>query len=199
MNATGLFLPFTPAGKATELRAIEVKAHLGLPSRAIVDPFSVLPDVPAELRQLEAVASAETAGTMLARSDEWSGYAITVPATGEHIIVLNPAHSLERQRATLMEEIVHLVLDHPMSELSVSDSSAPRVNSRTHSSEIEDEAFCVGAACLIPYGLLFDAVKVRGEEVQSIAARFGVSAELVRYRIKRAGLTSIYKRRHSAL
>ncbi len=209
---TPAFLPFTPNGRATEHAAIAVKKHLGLGPDQAVDPFDVLPDVPARLIDV-ALLDPEL---LLKHANGWSGIGFgCIGQEGEELIGLNPTHSEKRQRATLMEEIVHIVLDHPKTTLTVTsgglttipefihDASISSIentklrgavdrSARTFSNQVEDDAFNVGAACIIPYRHLFDAVHKRQEHLRTIAARFNVSEDLVTYRIKRAGLSKVY-------
>lgn len=205
------FLPFTPNGKATECAAIAVKRHLGLQSDAAVDPYDVLPDVPARLIDVSAFDPA----LLLDHAQDWSGIGFgCIGPDGEELIGLNPTHSAKRQRVTLMEEIVHIVLDHPKSALTVcsagvtvgsligavssalTKSRPVRASSRSYSSAVEDDAFNIGAACIIPYRRLFDSVHTRREHATTIAAQFNVSDDFVVYRIKRAGLSKIYRKHH---
>jgi Zn-dependent peptidase ImmA (M78 family) len=127
------------------------------------------------------------------RVDDWSAFCVGEnPATGEHLIVVNPRHHSHRQKVSLMEEVVHLVLDHPPTRLTQDASGRWH---RSHDSDIEDEAFCVGAACIIPYQWLFNHVQNGGVTVAEIAGEFQVSEEYVKYRVKRAGLTAMFKKR----
>jgi hypothetical protein len=188
-----VFLPFTPNGKATELTAIRVKRALGLPAEAAADPYTLLPAVPARVlgpadfllwpQALRDTLLGETC-------DGVSGIGFgRSPATGEWVIFVNPNHHRHRQRATLMEEIVHIVLGHPLTELT---SSSTRKWKRAFHKDIEDEAYCVGSACIIPYPELFHAIRDRHESVGEIATRYDVSEQYVRYRVNRAGLARVY-------
>ena len=45
--------------------------------------------------------------------NDWSGGACSRPLpNGWRIVILNPAHGIQRNRATLMEEISHVFLGH---------------------------------------------------------------------------------------
>ena len=210
-----LFLPFSANGKATELAAIEVKRRLGIGATAVVDPFAVLPTIPARLID----ASMLTSAMLSTCAAEWSGIGFgRIGAAGEELIALNPTHTETRQRVTLMEEIVHIVLDHPKTTLSVRTGGALAANlisvtsaqppsrtrarststssARTYSATVEDDAFNIGAACVLPWPELYNAVHRRHEDTVTIAQRFLVSAELVAYRINRAGLARVYKKHH---
>lgn len=205
-----LFLPFTPNGERTERAAIAVKRHLGLSPDAAVDPFAVLPDVPARLVDVSLLDPA----LLTEHVDSWSGIGFGCSPSGEELIALNPTHAETRQRATLMEEIVHIVLDHPKTALTVSTGAmsgppitaigprsalpSKRASARTFTESVEDDAYNIGAACVVPYRPLFDAVHMRHEHITTIAARYQVSAELITYRIKRAGLSNVYNKHHGA-
>lgn len=197
-----LFLPFTPNGKATELKAVAVKEHLGLGPQAAVDPFDILPRVPARLfdpKELRARAPILACALFTVHPDAWDAVGFGhIGAEGEAVILLNPTPAPTRQRATLMEEIVHIVLDHPKTQLADVRRESPANTvlswTRPYDRAVEDEAYNVGAACLLPYPSLFQAVNGRHEHASVIAEREGVSADHVLYRIKRAGLTRIYNK-----
>ena len=190
------FLPFTASGKATELRAIEVKRTLGLGRYAGVDPFIILPRVPARLVDVAVFDARPDIKTILfdTHREDWSAIGLGVsPATGEELILLNDTHHDHRQKASLMEEIVHVVLGHPRTKLALPALGEKWV--RPYDEDVEDEAYCVGAACIIPWPELFDAVSKRSETVADIAGRHHVSTQYVEYRIRRAGLDRVYKAR----
>ena len=181
----------------------------------MVDPFAVLPTIPARLID----ASMLTSAMLSTCAAEWSGIGFgRIGAAGEELIALNPTHTETRQRVTLMEEIVHIVLDHPKTTLSVRTGGALAANlisvtsaqppsrtrarstntssARTYSATVEDDAFNIGAACVLPWPELYNAVHRRHEDTVTIAQRFLVSAELVAFRINRAGLARVYKKHH---
>jgi len=192
----GHFLPFTPNGKATELKAIAVKERLGLGPDDCVDPVAVLPSVPARLVETDTISRLlPGAADVLFRSnrDDWSAVGLfRSPATKEWLILLNPTHHRHRQRVSLMEEEVHIILDHPRTELRFDNSRWMR----PYHSDAEDEAYNVGAACVLPYRMLFNAVHARHESAASIAGQFDVSEAYVTYRIRRAGLVRVYSKHH---
>ena len=190
-----LFLPFTPVGERTEKKAIEVKAALGFGPYASVDPFEVLPVVPACLltaTEIERLPGPIRDVLLGQQSGTWSAVGLGVsPATGEEIIILNPNHHEHRQRVSLMEEIVHIKLCHPRVSLQLGGDA---VGGRSFCQAVEDEAFCVGAACLIPYQGLFNRIKAGKADPGELATEFNVSRDYVEYRIKRAGLFAMWKK-----
>lgn len=192
------FLPFSPQGEATELQAIRVKERLGLGSGAAVDPYDVLSQVPARLldpddfrRDVPPVASK----LFDCHADEWSATVLGhSPTTNEALILVNPTHHPHRQRVSLMEEVVHIVLDHPKTEIT-RDGASGGVWVRSFDDGVEDEAYSVGAACILPWPELFDAVSRRSESIVEIAQRYKVSEAYARYRILRSGLGRTYAAR----
>jgi len=102
--------------------------------------------------------------------------------------VLNSAHTKERKRATLMEEICHILLGHNLSTLAHIEGQT----FRDYNKEQETDAFGLGAAILVPKPALLNRVK-RGQPADSIAKDFAVSKELIEYRIKMTGAWYEYK------
>lgn len=189
-----LFLPFTHEGKRVEKQAIEVKRLLHLGPYTPIDPFDVLPAVPARLIAVEDLPPGiqQTLTNKRSRT-EWSaiGYGPS-PVDGEELIMLNPTHHEHRQRASLMEEIVHILLHHPKVVLRF---DGERSWKRPFSQKTEDEAFNIGAACIIPYRPLFNMVNNQSLSARAIATRYSVSEEYAVFRIKRAGLYNVYRKR----
>jgi hypothetical protein len=192
----GLFLPFTPNGKATELLAVEVKKHLELGPTTPVDPFAILSRVPARLvepHELSEGLPAVAHVLFVEECDDWSGVGLgESPVDGASLILLNPSHAITRRRATLIEEIVHIVSGHPKSLLTRGAGGTSW--RRSHDESVEDEAYTVGAACILPYPEMFNSIHREHESAASIADRFGVSVAYVEFRIKRAGLERIYRK-----
>lgn len=190
-----MFVPFTPVGKAIEVRAISLKQNAGLPWYEPVDPLAMLALVPArlvleaDLRLLSPLVAEALFGDGV---DEWSALAIDGPDSGK-LVVLNSRHSETRRRASLMEEIAHLLLGHPPSKLLVSPDGSAVI--RSYDKAVETEAYDVGAACLVPYLPLFQRIRYGAVPALELAHHFGVSEALVQYRIRRSGLSAVYRKR----
>ncbi len=117
---------------------------------------------------------------------QWSGGAVET-ADGAHVIVLHPYQTGERINATIMEEIAHILLEHEPSEI----RSEGGLALRTYDKEREQEAYWTGAAALLPAEVVAKAVW-RKVEAEELAVEYGVSVELVEFRIKILGLWSEY-------
>jgi hypothetical protein len=125
-------------------------------------------------------------------AEKWSGGACTLP-NGMKLVILNPTHGRARTNATLMEEICHVFLGHEPNRLSVvvKDENG-KVMSRDYKKADEEEAYGVGAACLVPYAALKRLLS-KGRTSTEIARHFRVSRELVEYRMKVTRLWRTYK------
>jgi hypothetical protein len=119
-------------------------------------------------------------------SNSWSGLSIRISDELE-LVLYNDSHPQTRIRATLMEELFHIRLNHPRSIIRV---LMPSDAARTHDEKVESAAYGSGAAALLPYVSL---KRLLGEGITpaAIARTFGISADLVSYRMK---VTKLYAR-----
>jgi hypothetical protein len=122
MNAFAV-LPPTEKRKQFELRALALRDFAGVRPDEALDPFAL-----AEFARLLVVdfdqikdLSAESREHLLGDGmNDWSGGACSRPLpNGWRIVILNPAHGIQRNRATLMEEISHVFLGHKANRLAV--------------------------------------------------------------------------------
>ncbi len=185
-------LPPSSKYRDFEIRALALRDFANLRSDdERLNPFDLaryanLLVVPFE--QLEALMPEESLMHLLGEGKEtWSGGACsqTLPS-GEKLIVLNPTHHINRQHATLMEEISHVFLGHTPSRLVVGNKT------RDYHAEIEEEAYGVGAAALVPFSALRRMIK-QGKTSREIARHFVVSQLLVEFRMKITRLWEDYK------
>jgi hypothetical protein len=163
-----------------------------VPQAAALDPFAAASEVGIVVHGQEYFArfSAEERQQVLELGgSHWS--AGTILAAGKATIILNPTHDPVRQKATLGEELAHIVIGHPPSRID------PTTGFRTYDGDVESEAYGVGGAMLMPYGQLFPLCR-RAVPVARIAARFELSVAFTNYRINRAGLRKMYEKRMRA-
>jgi len=136
-----------------------------------------------KIEQLESLSVAAREHLLGPAAESWSGGACSLP-DGSKLVILNPTHGPTRTNATLMEEICHVFLGHQPNKLSiVTKDERGRVMSREYRKTDEEEAYGVGAACLVPFAALKKLLFL-GKSSKQIAAHFRVSRELVEYRMK---------------
>ena len=193
-------LPPTNKGRNYEIKAIGLREFAGLRrDDERLNPFDLAKYanlLVASFEQIEPFLTEETKRELLdASKDKWSGGASsqTLP-DGKKLIILNPTHGANRQNATLMEEISHVFLGHKPSRLAITNyNKEGKVIARDYHAEIEEEAYSVGAAALVPYSALRRFV-LQGKTSREIARHFNVSRELIEYRIKISRLWEDYKK-----
>jgi len=191
-------LPPTSKGRQYELRALGLRDFVGLKNfDEPLNPFDLARYAKLEVVQFDAIKdllSPETLDHLLgAGSNKWSGGASGIPLpNGRKLIILNPTHSPARHQATLMEEICHVFLGHKPSRLEIKNQNKKGEEiARDYDEAMEEEAYSVGAAALVPYAGLRDLVRA-GKTSREIARHFNVSRELVEYRMKVSRLWKIY-------
>jgi len=193
-------LPPTRKGRNYEIKALGLRDFAGLRrDDDRLNPFDLAKYanlLVASFEQIEPLLSEETKQHLLNdASDKWSGGACSQPLPdGKKLIILNPTHGANRQNATLMEEISHVFLGHKPSRLAIENvNKQGKTIARDYHAEIEEEAYSVGAAALVPYSSLRRMV-LQGKSSREIARHFNVSRELVEYRMKVSRLWDDYKK-----
>ena len=128
-----LFLPPTEKRKQFELRALGLRDFAGVTGDEPLDPFALAKFAKLMVVDFDAVKelSAESRAHLLgAAADDWSGGACSQPLpNGWRVVILNPLHGSQRNRATLMEEVAHVFLGHKPNRLAIitepTSASAP--------------------------------------------------------------------------
>ena len=194
-------LPPTQKGRNYEIKAMGLRDFAGLRrDDESLNPFELAHYAKllvATFEQIEPFLSEESKKQLLIDGkDAWSGGACSqVLPDGKKLIILNPTHGENRQNATLMEEICHVFLGHKPSRLAIENyNKQGKIIARDYHAEIEEEAYSVGAAALVPYSALRRFVE-KGKTSREIARHFNVSRDLVEYRMKISRLWEVYKTR----
>lgn len=192
-------LPPTRKGREYELRALGLRDFAGLRrDDELLNPFELARYAKlnvAQFSDIEPFLTPETRAHLLGEgADKWSGGACSQPLpNGWKLIILNPTHNVFRQNATLMEEIAHVFLGHKPSRLAVETKNARgETIARDYHAEMEEQAYSVGAAALVPYSALRRFIG-EGKTVAEIARHFNVSKQLVEFRMKISRLWDEYK------
>jgi Zn-dependent peptidase ImmA (M78 family) len=190
-------LPPTAKRRVYERIALKIREFAGVPLDQPLNPWKLAPYVKLRVTRLRDIQglSEETRRTLFGESGKsWSGGATRPLPDGSRLVFLNPNHTRERQAATLMEEVCHVILGHSPTRLTFTEETGESINFRNFDENQEEVAFAVGAAVLIPYFSLRHGV-ITGLRSDQIARRFLVSRDLVEYRIKVCRLWAEYKQK----
>jgi hypothetical protein len=180
-----------------EKMAADLRAMLGVAPESPLDPFKIgISGVKVisidEVDGLETVCRRHLEG--IGRT-AWS--AMTVPVDDEQerwVVVINKSNDIERQRVSLLEELWHIMQGHDLTRIVKVGSTY----GRSFDSDSEHDAYYLASATLLPESSIRKAVAAK-KTADDVARAFGVSKELVEYRIKRLNLWSDYKGREIRL
>lgn len=195
-----MFLPFSNDSKSWEPHAITLRKIPDVTSGSRLDPWKLARHVGLTVADREFVLHMlrDSNHDQLLSKDKfvWSGGSFPEPLPdGSRLCILNPMHSLRRNKATLMEEIVHVYRNHKPTRVGI---IADILESREYHADQEKEAYGIGAAALIPWSSFFPLLN-SGKTVQELAEHFEVTTKLIEYRIKITGGYRIYRARQQLL
>lgn len=177
-----------------ESLAEQFRGDLGLSVDDKLDPLK-LEIEGIEIMPLSKVTGFDEEAMLLLKeeaSSKWSAMSIPLDMKREKwMVVYNDSHDVERQRPTLLEEIWHIILEHDLTQITKIGSQ----HARTFNQDDEHDAYYLASAALLPAEAIKGFVQDKLEKVESFAKKYGVSKELVEYRIKRLGFWYEYKGR----
>jgi hypothetical protein len=195
-------LPPTAKRRIYEKIALKIREFAGVALDRRLDPWQLAPFLKLHVLSIDDVRGLSDESRRVLLDDTtkgWSGGASRPLPDGSRLVFLNPNHSRERQAATLMEEISHVVLGHSPSRIHADQEVAAGkgVRFRDFNEAQEEVAYAVGAAALVPFFSLRLAAEA-GLTSEAIAQQYGVSKELVDYRLKVCRLWAAHRAKKRA-
>lgn len=193
--------PPTYKGRQYELRAQGLREFAGLKrDDEPLDPFELAlfaKLMVVDFEQIQGLSDEAREHLLGEGMDSWSGGTCSRPLpNGWRLVILNPRHGRQRNNATLMEEVCHVFLGHKPNRLAVvTENKGGKLIARDYNEADEEAAYSIGAAALVPFASLQNFV-LKNRTSKQIAEHFGVSRELVEYRIKVSRLWGEYRKRH---
>jgi hypothetical protein len=169
-----------------ERRSVELRHLL---NREPIDPLpavdvAVHHDVivwhPADI---DGVSVADMQHLLGAGLEEWSGFTLRIG--GRNLVVVNSAQFERRQNSVLMHELAHIILGHEL--VSGTFTHGGHFVPGTYNQDQEDEAAWFGGTLLLPRPALLWMRRRRMSD-DAAATHFGVSPELLRWRIRMTGI-----------
>ena len=151
------------------LNPIDLAKHLG-----------VVVWTPEDIPQLSRKSLAQ-----LTSVDPSSWSAVTINVDQTNLVILNSAHSQSRLNNSLSHELSHLILNHKADQATVVDGGY--LFRDRYDKEQEDEANWLAGALLVPRDGLRKAYSNNDDEI-NLANQFGVSADLLRWRLRMTGV-----------
>src|SRR5204863_6248413 len=109
--------------KQFELYALGLRDFAGVKGEQPLDPFALAEFAKllvVNFDQIEGLSPESREHLLGEGADQWSGGACSRPLpNGWKLVILNPAHGRQRNRATLMEEVAHVFLGHQPNRLAI--------------------------------------------------------------------------------
>jgi Zn-dependent peptidase ImmA (M78 family) len=118
----------------------------------------------------------------------WS--AVSLAINGGGLLIYNPRKSKARRASDIMHELAHFLLDHKPTTIIMSEELDIAI--RSFDAKQEDEANWLAWAVLLPREALVDCLRQR-LSVHAIAEGYGVSEDLVTFRIRITGVEYQYR------
>lgn len=164
--------------------AKDVRSELGLTSACRLVPLTLAQHLEIPILTIADCIRAGGASNVIrhlvsAGSNEFS--AVTVFFGRRRVIVHNESHAPTRQANSLAHELSHCLLEHPSAP--VSEGKGRRYWDAT----LEDEANWLAGALLVPRDGALNFLR-RQHTIGAIAAHYGVSVQLCRWRIYQTGI-----------
>lgn len=161
--------------------ARETRAELGLKDLDRLDPWTLAGRLLVPITPLsDYTQDAPRAARYFAETDQGAFSACTVFAGARRTIVHNDSHKPGRQASNLAHELAHAILLHPPTP-ALDDHGC-----RLWNQDIEDEAtWLAGVLLLTEDAALWIARD--GMSVAAAAERFGISEQMVTYRLNMTG------------
>jgi Zn-dependent peptidase ImmA (M78 family) len=134
-------------------------------------------------REIDGVPSDDLKQLLEAGSSEWSAFTLRI---GErHLIVANTAQSERRQNSVVMHELAHIILGHELHSATITGAGHFVVSN--YNQDQEDEAAWLGGTLLLPRPALL-WMRRYGLSDDAAASHFGVSPDLLKWRIRTTGI-----------
>lgn len=166
--------------------AVANRQELGLRLDDPLDPRKLAAHLDVLIWHPEDVPSLskESLAQLLGRdSDGWS--AVTLHVGETRLSIVNSRHAETRQRSSIAHELAHIILKHKPDRIDVSEKGYLLLSS--FESDQEAEADWLAGTLLVPREGLRRAFR-RTENPQQLAPRFGVSTQLLEWRLRMTGV-----------
>ena len=161
--------------------ALGLRRQQGLSKIAPLDPREVLNRLSIQvvpLSRFRKYCPSATAG-LLSNSGGFSAMLLPV-GPGERIVIHNDSHSSRRQASDLAHELAHVLLAHPAERVCTGDLA------RRTDSLVEAEAAYLGGCILVPNEAA-NRIAFSGIDTYKAADSYGVSEEMITYRLRMSG------------
>ncbi len=168
---------------SAERLADELRSQAGVPADGAADLEAIAGVLGARIVAADTlVARGRLVELKAIQPDAFSACTFSLPECGA-VVVYNPLNAPERRNSDLAHELAHLALGHALRRI----ERLGAFSFLTCDADQEAEAQWLAAAMLLPRPLMLHYWRA-GVGPEEIAARFGVSLQIVAFRINATGV-----------
>lgn len=171
-----------------ERTSANIRQELGLAPHDGLDVFKL-----AELLDVTVLTPTDIPGLsvdvldQLGRKDPFGWHAVSlVLPEGRILLIYNPRKSAGRKASDIAHELAHIILEHKPSTVILSQNGSFAM--RSYDQKQEDEANWLAWSLLLPREALIRAMR-EGRSIDDTAGFYGVSTQLVSYRLGVTGVS----------
>ena len=170
----------------------EYRNSLGVPLADRMDPHRLADLLDVRVTTPEKIPRlSQTVVHQLTRVDRESWSAVTISSNGKSMVVLNSGQSRARQTSSLAHELAHLVLNHTTDRAVLSDEGF--LFRGSYDAAQEEEANWLAGCLLVPRDGLLVASRRCADQLY-LATRFGVSRDMIAWRLRMTGVSRQLRR-----
>jgi Zn-dependent peptidase ImmA (M78 family) len=176
--------------------AVQQRRDAGFKATDALDPYVLAQGLEVRIWQAEDVPGLDaTSLDILLRTDADSWSAVTLHLGEVDLIILNSSHSPGRQSSDLMHELAHILLGHTPARVDVTEDGLLMLN--TFNKQQEEEAAWLAGCLLLPRDCLV-LIRRSRLDLAEAAKRYGVSNDMLRYRLNVTGVDQQFRAAPSA-
>ncbi len=176
----------------SERTSHEYRSALGVRPPDRLDPRRMAKLLGVLVTTPEAIVGlSREAVSQLTRVDRQSWSAVTIAHLGKRLVVLNSGQSSARRTSSLAHELAHIILNHTTDDAVLSDEGF--LFRRSYEAAQEEEADWLAGCLLVPRDGLLVAGR-RSADHRYLATRFGVSMDMIAWRLRMTGVSRQLKR-----
>jgi Zn-dependent peptidase ImmA (M78 family) len=165
-----------------EREAVKVRQELGLSGSDRLDVHQLAEHLDIKIVSADALVSRDRLEE-IERLQAFAFSAATFHIGNRCYVVTNPVRTASRQASDISHEIAHMMLKHELTEIREINGTP----FRTCRPNEEEQATAFGGTLMLPRPLLLAAAR-RQMGPTEIAATFGVTEEMARYRYNSTGV-----------
>lgn len=158
-----------------------------LSARSVAEKHGVLVLSVADIPNID-----EACVKQLTEVDPASWSAATIIHPRAKLIIYNCAHADGRQSSSIMHEMAHIICGHEAAKAEYLPGGLMML--KAYDKEQEEEADLLSASLLLPRVALV-SIMASGSAIEDAAKAYGVSVDLLKMRLQRAGVYMQFKRR----